>query len=78
VAGAIQKEAYLELIDINGFKNVLLQKEKPILIPDDILSAYLSAEEITEFKNSQTGIYSVTVYGERPEQSACCAPGCCS
>jgi arsenite methyltransferase len=28
VSGAIQKEAYLELIDVNGFKNVTLQKEK--------------------------------------------------
>ena len=41
VSGAIQKEAYLELIDINGFKNVTIQKEKPIIIPDDILSNYL-------------------------------------
>ena len=38
VAGAIQKQAYLELIDLNGFKNVRIQKEKPIIVPDDILS----------------------------------------
>jgi SAM-dependent methyltransferase len=78
VSGAIQKETYLELIDVSGFTNVVLQKEKPIIIPDDILSQYLSPEEIAAFKRSGTGIVSVTVYGEKPKDSACCAPGCCS
>ena len=78
VAGAIQKQAYLELIDANGFKNVVIQKEKPIVLPDDILAQYLGAEELTEFKQSSTGIYSVTVYAEKPEQITCCAPGCCN
>ena len=77
VAGAIQKQAYLELINLNGFKNVLIQKEKSIIVPDDILSNYLSAEEIQQFKNSGTGIYSVTVFAEKVKE-ACCAPGCCS
>jgi arsenite methyltransferase len=78
ISGAIQKKAYLELIDITGFKNVLLQKEKPILIPDDILSSYLSAEEIAAFRESGTGIYSITVFAEKPIEAPCCAPGCCS
>ena len=46
VAGAIQKEDYLGYIKDAGFQNIMLQKEKPISIPDDILSKYLSAEEI--------------------------------
>lgn len=75
VAGAIQKQVYLELIEQNGFKNITLQKEKKIIIPDSILADYLSPEEITAFKNSGTGIYSITVYAEKP----CCEPGagCC-
>jgi ubiquinone/menaquinone biosynthesis C-methylase UbiE len=76
VAGAIQKQAYMELIEINGFKNVKLQKEKPIIIPDDILGNYLSDEEIKEFKNSGAGIYSITVFAEKVEES-CCGSGCC-
>jgi ubiquinone/menaquinone biosynthesis C-methylase UbiE len=76
VAGAIQKQAYMELIEINGFKNVILQKEKPIIIPDDILRNYLSDEEIKEFRNSNTGIYSITVFAEKAEES-CCGSGCC-
>jgi arsenite methyltransferase len=77
ISGAIQKQAYLELIDLTGFKNVVLQKEKAIHIPDDILVQYLSAEEIAAFRQSGTGIYSVTVYAEKPKDAACCAPGCC-
>src|SRR5580693_5788929 len=41
VAGAIQKQAYVELIEINGFKNILIQKEKIITLPEDILGSYL-------------------------------------
>lgn len=81
VSGALQKEVYLETIRLNGFEGIIVQKEKPIIIPDDILANYLSAEEIARFKQSGTGIYSLTVYGEKPvkaEKAPCCAPGCCS
>jgi arsenite methyltransferase len=77
VAGAIQKQAYLDLIEINGFKNITIQKEKPITIPDDILSTYLSSDETNQFKNSGTGIFSITVFA-RKLNDACCEPGCCS
>ena len=77
VAGAIQKQAYLELIEINGFQNITTQKEKPIIIPDDILSSYLTEEEIRQFKSSGTGIFSITVFAQK-STDACCAPGCCS
>lgn len=75
VSGAIQKDDYLEFISKNGFVNIILQKEKPIVIPNDILSNYLSADEIADFKNSTGAIVSVTVYAEKPK--ACCEPGCC-
>jgi arsenite methyltransferase len=77
VAGAIQKQTYLELIEINGFKNIIIQKEKVITIPDDILGNYLSLTEIEKFKASGTGIFSVTVYAEKAKED-CCEPGCCS
>jgi ubiquinone/menaquinone biosynthesis C-methylase UbiE len=50
VAGAIQKQVYLERIEANGFKNITVQKDKAIIIPDDILSQYLSADQIETFK----------------------------
>ena len=76
VAGAIQKQVYLEMIEVNGFKNITLQKEKEITIPDDILRNYLLAEQIDSFKNSGTGIFSVTVYAEKP--AVCCDTNCCN
>lgn len=78
VAGAIQKEVYLELIHANGFKNVVVQKEKAIVIPDDILMNYLSTEEIKSYKSGTAGIFSITVFAQKPEMNIC-APGsgCC-
>jgi arsenite methyltransferase len=78
VTGAVQKQAYVELIEINGFKNITIQKEKAIVIPNDILNSYLSAEEIAQFKESGTGIFSITVYAEKSAEKGCCGPGCCS
>jgi SAM-dependent methyltransferase len=80
VSGAIQKEVYLELIEANNFKGLTIQKEKTINVPDDILRNYLSEDQIAAFRNSGTGIYSITVYAEKPvaEEAACCEPGCCN
>lgn len=77
VASAIQKEEYLKIIQDAGFKNLSLQKEKAIIVPDDILKNYLNEEEIKVYKNSDTRIFSITVYAEKPEN--CCAPNsdCC-
>lgn len=77
VASAIQKEEYLKIIQDAGFKNLSLQKEKAIIVPDDILKNYLNEEEIKIYKNSDTRIFSITVYAEKPEN--CCTPnsGCC-
>lgn len=81
VAGAIQRQVYLELIQSNGFENVIVQKEKPIVIPDDILVNYLSKSEIESFKSGDTGIFSITVFAQKPilQKESCCTPGggCC-
>ncbi|WP_291910019.1 arsenite methyltransferase [Chitinophaga sp. CB10] len=76
VSGAIQREEYLGLIAQNGFQNISIQKEKPIIIPDDILANYLDETALAAFRTEDTGIYSITVYAEKPA-AACCPPGCC-
>jgi SAM-dependent methyltransferase len=78
VAGAIQKQVYLELIERNGFVNISIQKDKAIVVPDDILLNYLTPEELTSFRQSGTGIRSITVYAEKTVET-CCTPGggCC-
>ena len=79
VAGAIQKQVYMELIDANGFENAIIQKEKAIVIPDDILKNYLSQDEINYFKTGDTGIFSITVFAQKPINQNQCTPGggCC-
>lgn len=93
VAGAIQKPEYLSLIKEVGFHGIEIQKEKPITIPEDILEKYLTDEEATIFNKGGTGIFSITVYAEKPgkklgksnlnladiESESCCEPksGCC-
>ncbi len=66
VAGAIQKDTYTRYIREAGFNKFTVQKEKLIIIPDDILRRYLSEEEIDAFKNGDTGIYSLTVFAQKP------------
>lgn len=65
VSGAIQKEEYLAHIKALGFEDITIQKEKPIVIPEEILAKYLSEEEIEEFQNGDTGIYSITVFAHK-------------
>ena len=75
VSGAIQKKEYLDIIQKTGFVNIQVQKEKKVVIPDEILLEYISPDEVQELKTSGVGIFSITVYGEKP----CCEPGsdCC-
>ena len=75
VAGAIQKEEYLGIIKEAGFKEIKIQKEKRIELPVEILKDYLSEGEMKDFKDGKSGIFSVTVFAEKP--ITCCAPGCC-
>lgn len=70
VAGAIQKDSYLRYIKELEFDDVTIQKEKPIVIPDDILSRYLSEDQINNFKNGPTGIYSITAFARKPDVAA--------
>ncbi len=76
VAGALKKEDYLDSIRKAGFSNISIVKEKPMTIPDNMLSQLLSNKEIKAFKKSGSVVLSITVYGEKPEQCAC-GCSCC-
>ncbi len=77
VSGAIPKEAYLDLIRNQGFSEIQVQKEKQIILPDDILQAYLDENQRNLYRSSGFGIYSITVFAKKPDEAACCGPGCC-
>lgn len=77
VSGAIQMDTYLHLLHDVGFTAITVQKQKTIELPDDILANYLSAEEIATMRAGQTGILSITVYGEKPDTTCTPGAGCC-
>lgn len=65
VSGAIQQEEYLDIIEKAGYGKIEIQKSKKIDIPDSILLKYLSEKELKEFHSGETGIFSITVFGEK-------------
>jgi arsenite methyltransferase len=77
VSGAVQKDVYLELIRVNGFSGMIIQKEKPIHIPDDILHKYLAEDELRIFRSGEIGIFSITVFAEKSKDCGC-GPDCCN
>ncbi len=77
VASAIDMDEYLGYIRDAGFKNIALQKQKPIIVPDDILKDYLNEEEITVYKSTPTVIFSISVYAEKQEPCCSSKGGCC-
>ena len=65
VAGASNIDNYLEIIRNQGFKDIIIHKEKVISIPENVLEKYLSKEEILSFTRGNTGIISITVSAKK-------------
>ena len=63
VAGASEMNNYIEIIECQGFKNITIHKQKVISIPVEVLDNYLSKSEMEDFKNGDTGIFSITISG---------------
>jgi arsenite methyltransferase len=66
VSGAMQKDEYLKVMHEAGLENIIVQKEKLITIPADILINYMSQLEFDAYRNSGISILSITVYAEKP------------
>ncbi|HEY6952171.1 MAG TPA: arsenite methyltransferase [Bacteroidota bacterium] len=67
VAGAIQKDEYLRLLEASGFKKISVVKERETPLPNEFLLQYLSLEELRAMKKDRVGIFSITVVGEKPK-----------
>ena len=65
VAGALQQDEYLDIIQKAGFQNIQVQKEKEVILPDEILKNYLSEKGLATYKSSNIGIFSITVFAEK-------------
>ena len=66
VSGAILQTEYLQIVKNCGFANITLHKKREITIPDSVLLNYLTQEEIVTFKQTDSGIFSITVSGSKP------------
>ena len=66
VSGAIDINLYLAMMKDSGLINIKVQKDKMITIPDETLLNYLDQTELHDFKESGSGIFSITVYAEKP------------
>jgi len=88
VSGDMQREEYLQELKNAGFQNITDKKKKAIILPDDILQAYLNEEEIAACAKREHDIFSITVYAEKAGEkkkitienlsavdTACCVPG---
>jgi arsenite methyltransferase len=65
ISGAVQKEAYLRIVKEAGFTNIIVQKDRKIDIPNDILAKFLAVNQLREYKKSLVGIFSLTIYAEK-------------
>ncbi|MEZ4700719.1 MAG: arsenite methyltransferase [Rhodothermales bacterium] len=63
VAGAQEKEIYLDLLRAQGFSDITVAEERPIDVPDDMLAG-APAADVASFR-AGGGILSITVTGKR-------------
>ncbi len=66
ISGAMQKEDYLGVIRQAGFTGLTVQKERTIDVPEEILGTYLTVDQVQDLKEKKVGIFSVTVFAEKP------------
>jgi SAM-dependent methyltransferase len=76
VAGAMERDRYLELIRGAGFSEVRIAESRTIELPDSLLSQHLDGEELAAFRAAEIRLLSVTVLGTKPS-TACCGESCC-
>jgi len=76
ISGAVLLDDYLNMIKDAGFENIIVQKQKKVIVPDDILEKYLNADAVQKFKSVGEGILSITVFAEKTK--SCCDGNCCS
>jgi ubiquinone/menaquinone biosynthesis C-methylase UbiE len=65
VAGAVQQDKYLEIIKKSGFSDVEIKRTKTTDLPDETLKSYLNDDQIKDFRENRTGMFSITVTGNK-------------
>lgn len=65
VSGALQKEEYLQIIQDNGYADIVIKDEISNNVPDEYLMQHVSREAVEAYHGSGAGIYSITVVGTK-------------
>jgi arsenite methyltransferase len=66
VSGASEMNEYMKIVNDSGFINIKIHKQKEIKLPDSLLTEFNSNNELNSFHRGETGIFSITVYAEKP------------
>jgi len=61
IAGALDRQDYLEIIQKAGFYDIQIKKSRKIDMPDAMLNAYLTRTEKMKWEHEEFAIYSITV-----------------
>lgn len=77
IGGAVQKDKYISFIKDNGFKNLEIQRESEIRLSDKALLKYITQDELSKLKSSDTKILSINVYAEKPAEQKHSEKKCC-
>jgi hypothetical protein len=65
VAGALQQDEYLNIIEDAGFRNIAVRKSRQISLPEEVLVQYLDAGQMKDYLEGGCGIFSITVNAEK-------------
>ena len=63
VSSAIQKNTYMQIISDTGFTKVEIKAKKSNNLSDELLLTHVSQEVVDDYRESRTGIFSITVVG---------------
>lgn len=65
ISGAIQVSEFIEFVEQNSFQEITVHKQKPVQIPNEVLSEYLTPGEFERFHNKEIGILSLTISAKK-------------
>jgi len=66
VSGALQKEEYLRIVKEAGYSGIEVKDERVNDLPDEYFVQYVSTETLQQYRDTDAGIFSITVVGTKP------------
>lgn len=67
ISGALERTAYLQVIEDSGFEFVSVLKQHDIVLSDEVLLQFINKEELEAYRKSTSAIVSITINGQKPK-----------